>query len=270
MTKPSGLMSLLPPIKDPVEDEEQAKAHAIVMQRINATPVILPAARKEPIENFISFKPSFYEPTPTIKNKEEIKKEKFDRYMDKEYGHEAIKKHVLKEVYQNKKAGRAPYENMSTSSIIVAETIKDKAKASLRKQAAQTDGMMEQIIRTSPTPVKGYVAGATPNGGLAKNKKKFTANNMMVDPKHPDGFRYTDVNDLYKAYGDNPTRYVEEVMYLHEGGAAPTTGVVKPFNNLDSSSFPSNQAQATALSKYGKAYDRLTPMQKKQVDKNKK
>jgi len=59
MTKPSGLMSLLPPIKDPVEDEEQAKAHAIVMQRINAASAALPAARiaDQPL---VSFTPEFY------------------------------------------------------------------------------------------------------------------------------------------------------------------------------------------------------------------
>lgn len=53
-------MSLLPPIKDPVEDEEQAKAHAIVMQRINAASAALPAPtipilEKLSINNYIIF-----------------------------------------------------------------------------------------------------------------------------------------------------------------------------------------------------------------------
>jgi len=63
MIKPSRLMSLLPPIKDPVEDEEQAKAHAIVMQRINAASAALPALpaptipilEKLSINNYIIF-----------------------------------------------------------------------------------------------------------------------------------------------------------------------------------------------------------------------
>ena len=33
---------------------------------------------------------------------------------------------------------------------------------------------MEQVIRNSPTPVKGYVGGATPVRVMQKNKKKFT------------------------------------------------------------------------------------------------
>ena len=60
MIKPSRLMSLLPPIKDPVEDEEQAKAHAIVMQRINAASAALsaptiPILEKLSINNYIIF-----------------------------------------------------------------------------------------------------------------------------------------------------------------------------------------------------------------------
>jgi len=60
MIKPSRLMSLLPPIKDPVEDEEQAKAHPIVMQRINAASAALPAPtipilEKLSINNYIIF-----------------------------------------------------------------------------------------------------------------------------------------------------------------------------------------------------------------------
>ena len=66
-----------------------------------------------------------------IKTKQEIKKEEFDRYMDKEYGHEAIKKDILKQIYQNKKNKKDPYDGMSTASIMVAEIIKDKAKSQL-------------------------------------------------------------------------------------------------------------------------------------------
>ena len=64
-------MSLLPPIKDPVEDEEQAKAHAIVMQRINAASAALPAARiaDQPL---VSFTPEFYKNPEPKKTKKEI------------------------------------------------------------------------------------------------------------------------------------------------------------------------------------------------------
>ena len=102
MTKPSGLMSLLPTIKDPVEDEEQAKAHAIVMQRINAASAALPAARiaDQPL---VSFTPEFYKNPEPKKTKKEIEDIKFKAHMKKEYGDEAIKRDVLKEIYQNKK-----------------------------------------------------------------------------------------------------------------------------------------------------------------------
>ena len=43
----------------------------------------------------------------------------------------------------------------------------------VKKQAAQTDNMMEQVIRNSPTPVKGYVGGATPVRVMQKNKKIY-------------------------------------------------------------------------------------------------
>jgi len=259
MTKPSGLMSLLPPIKDPVEDEEQAKAHAIVMQRINAASAALPAARiaDQPL---VSFTPEFYKNPEPKKTKKEIEDIKFKAHMEKEYGDEAIKRDVLKEIYQNKKAGREPYEGMSQSSIMVAEIVKDKAKATIKKQAAQTDNMMEQVIRNSPTPVKGYVGGATPVRVMQKNKKNLPIN---VDPDHPDGFTFQNDQDTYELYKDNPSRYIEEITYKYEG--VPVSSAVKPYDSLDKSSFPSNPNQQAALRSYGKVFDRLTPLQKKQI-----
>jgi len=236
MTRDTGIRSLLLPVVDPEDERKQAEAKAAVMQRLNVTdtPSTLPAAvdRLTDLSNSIIFKPSFYE--PTIKKKEEIKKEKFDRYMDKEYGHEAIKKHVLKEVYQNKKAGRAPYENMSTSSIIVAETVKDAAKAELAKLK-----------------------------GPPKNKKILP---IEVDPSHPDGFFFKNDEDVYSVYKDDPTRYVEEISRKYEG--TPIKSAVKPFDSMNSDTFPSNQQ--AALASYGRAYNRLTPLQKKQVENGKK
>jgi hypothetical protein len=236
MTRDTGIRSLLLPVVDPDDERMQAEAKAAVMQRLNITdtPTTLPAAvdRLTDLSNSIIFKPSFYE--PTIKKKEEIKKEKFDRYMDKEYGHEAIKKHVLKEVYQNKKAGRAPYENMSTSSIIVAETVKDAAKAEIAKLK-----------------------------GPPKNKKILP---IEVDPSHPDGFYFKDDKDVYDVYKDNPVRYIEEISRKYEG--TPINSAVKEYDHLNKDTYPSNQQ--AALASYGKAYDRLTSMQKKQVENGKK
>ena len=44
---------------------------------------------------------------------------------------------------------------------------------------------------------------------------------------------------------------------------------VKKFDSMDPSSFPSDPKQQAALRSYGRAYDRLTPLQKKQIDNNK-
>ena len=32
---------------------------------------------------------------------------------------------------------------------------------------------------------------------------------VILDPKHPDGFRFAEDNDLYKNYGDTPIRYIQ-------------------------------------------------------------
>jgi hypothetical protein len=96
----------------------------------------------------VNFSPKFYQNTKQKLSKEEVEKEKFDRHMDKEYGHEAIKKDILKQIYQNKKAGKLPYEGMSQSTIIVAEVIKDKAQKQLAKMRSKDSSI------TPPTTVK--------------------------------------------------------------------------------------------------------------------
>ena len=67
--------------------------------------------------------------------------------------------------------------------------------------------------------------------------------------------------DTYDQYKDQPIRYMQEIAYKYDG--SPVTETVKPYNHMDKSSYPSNQA--AALSSYGKAYNRLTPIQKKQI-----
>ena len=247
-----GITSLIP--SDKMEDELQMEreARAAVAKRLNLPSLDLPAARNElPSMPTITFKSDFLQP---VKSKEEVKKEKFDRYMDKEYGHEAIKKDVLKQVYQNKKAGRAPYENMSTSSIIVAETVRDAAKAKLAKLKGPS--IEQQVINYSPVKVQ------------PKNQKKFRGlkGGITVDSEHPDGFRINDDKDLYDVYGKDTTRYIQELTYKYDG--IPIKETVKQFDSMDPSSFPSDPKQQAALSTYGRAYDRLTPLQKKQIENN--
>jgi len=98
----------------------------------------------------------------------------------------------------------------------------------------------------------------------AQNKKKFFKGPIQIDPKHPDGFRLTNDEDLYKHYGDTPVRYIQEIMYKYEDNAKPPVdGVIKKYDNQDPESFPSKQK--LALDKYQRIYNRLNPMQKKQL-----
>ena len=87
-----------------------------------------------------------------------------------------------------------------------------------------------------------------------------------MDPKHPDGFRLAEDNDLYKNYGDTPVRYVQEIRYKYKDGGVPTDSVVKTFDSHNKATFPSDPAQKKALDKYQVVYDKLSPLQKKQLE----
>ena len=246
-----GIRSLIP-VETVDEYNEKMDARSAVMKRINATPTPLPAARiaEQPL---VSFTPEFYKnPEPKL-SKEEVEKKKFDRHMEKEYGHDAIKKDILKQIYQNKKAGKDPYHDMSQSTIMVAEIIKDKAQNELKKfKAKENPSIMQQAINYSPKKI--------PLKVQQKMKKILPIN---VDPDHPDGFTFVKDQDTYETYKDDPSRYTQELAYKYDG--IPVKDTVKPYDALDKSSFPSNPIQQAALRSFGKAYDRLTPLQKTQI-----
>jgi hypothetical protein len=98
----------------------------------------------------------------------------------------------------------------------------------------------------------------------AKNNLK--KEEVILDPKHPDGFRFAGDNDLYKNYGDTPVRYVQEIRYKYKDGPVPTDSVVKTFDGADASTFPSDPEQKKALAKYQMTYNKLSPLQKKQLE----
>ena len=89
---------------------------------------------------------------------------------------------------------------------------------------------------------------------------------INIDPNHPDGFTFKNDMDIYNNYKDTPERYVQEMIYKYEG--VPVKNAVKTFNNMDSSTYPYKQKEA--LNAYSKVYDRLTPLQKKQIANAKK
>ena len=76
---------------------------------------------------------------PTIERYKQFKEDqkfkaeekKFNEDFEKEYGEQAIKNYVRAKVNKNKREGKAPYENMSTSDMIVGEYAKEDAKNKL-------------------------------------------------------------------------------------------------------------------------------------------
>ena len=95
-----GITSLIP--ADKMEDELQLEreAKAAVAKRLNIPSLDLPAARNElpsmaPMPT-ITFRSDFLQP---MKSKEEIKKEKFDRYMASELCSTTMARYTLTKLY---------------------------------------------------------------------------------------------------------------------------------------------------------------------------
>ena len=69
---------------------------------------------------------------PTIERYKQFKEEKkFNENFEKEYSDKAMEKYVRSKVYENKKAGKADYEDLPSSYLIVGEASKDRAKKEL-------------------------------------------------------------------------------------------------------------------------------------------
>tara|TARA_R100000656_G_scaffold104405_1_gene76600 strand:- start:994 stop:1869 length:876 start_codon:yes stop_codon:yes gene_type:complete len=69
---------------------------------------------------------------PTIERYKQFKEEKkFNENFEKEYSDKAMEKYVRSKVYENKKAGKADYEDLPSSYLIVGEAAKDRAKKEL-------------------------------------------------------------------------------------------------------------------------------------------
>jgi len=89
--------------------------------------------------NINNTKPKPQNSNPTIERYKQFKEDqkfkaeekKFNEDFEKEYGEQAIKNYVRAKVNKNKREGKAPYENMSTSDMIVGEYAKEDAKNKL-------------------------------------------------------------------------------------------------------------------------------------------
>ena len=65
------------------------------------------------------------------KQKKKLEDKKFDEEFKKEYSDQAMEKYVRGKVNKNIRAGKAPYEDLPTSYLVVGEHAKDKAKKQL-------------------------------------------------------------------------------------------------------------------------------------------
>ena len=154
MTDKKGIRSLFAIDVLPEEQEAQDRAKETIMQRLNVKPNELQAAEDRYITPLpeIKFEPTFYQPTKT---KEQLEEEKFKRDFEKEYGDEAIKKDILKKINANKRSGKRDYEGFSSSDMIVAEDIREKARAKLKHLQPKKDPtIQQQVINYSPKKVQ--------------------------------------------------------------------------------------------------------------------
>ena len=87
--------------------------------------------------------------------KKKLEEKKFNQHMENEYGAKAIGQHLRKKIYANKKAGRAPYQDFSSSDIIVAEDLKEKAQKRLK--AFQTEEKIKQVSNETKNTLDDYI-----------------------------------------------------------------------------------------------------------------
>ena len=73
------------------------------------------------------------------KKKKALEEKEFNKKFEQEYGDRAIEKDIRAKEMSNRRAGKFPYENFTTSELIVSEHAKDRAK---------------QILKTISTPPK--------------------------------------------------------------------------------------------------------------------
>ena len=141
---------------------------------------------------------------PTIERYKNFKEEKnFNREFEREYSDKAIEKYVRSKVHKNRQLGKADYEDLPTSYLIVGEAAKDKAKKKLEEIRAseklelKPDYLLQKeiIINNNPQPsmpsldewmrVKAPIE-KDPPGITGLNKvKRFKRSADLTDQKFP-------------------------------------------------------------------------------------
>ena len=261
MIDDKGIRNLVPGVVLPDEQKEIDDARKYIRNKLGPIEK-LPAASNELISDYLPTR--IVEKLPVVEIKDEFgftKKEnkKIEEYLTRD-------RSKSKGAWQAfVKASDDPQKPKNVHAVEYMEQMKKK-HGSYDKyyKGLEKFGIEESQVKHPDYP-KISDQPILRNNINAANKTK-----VIIDSKHPDGFRFLENEDLYKNFKDTPLRYVQEVMYKYKDGAAPTDSVVKTFNNLDSSTFPSDPVQKKALAKYQVMYDKLSPIQKKQLDATKK
>ena len=245
MTERKGIRALVPPFVLPEEEQEMLKARAAVMKKIDAAPN-LPAAPTLSSSDVSFLSSSLHKPI-IEKLPDEVKDEDgFTPSMNREL-HAYLTR-------PDPKIKETPKETWNRL---------DKNEKRRQQQLVKSWGL-EKDPSINPAIFKNNINNKK---NVYQPKKNFLKKvEIEVDAKHPDGFRLTKDEDLYKYYGKEPLRYVQEIGYKYDG--TPITETVKEFSHYDKTSYPSNYtpSQKNHIKMYQNIYDDLTPQQRKQVD----
>ena len=246
MTERKGIRALVPPFVLPEEEQEMLKARAAVMKKIDAAPN-LPAAPTLSSSD-ISFLSSNLHKPIIEKLPDEVK----DEYGFTPSQNREIDAYLSRPDPKIKETPKETWKRLDDNE-------KRRQKQLLKNWGLDKDpSIKQQVINYSPNKV---------NKNVYQPKKNFLKKvEIEVDAKHPDGFRLTEDEYLYKYYGKEPLRYVQEIGYKYDG--TPITETVKEFDSYDKTTYPSNYtpSQKNHIKMYQNIYDDLTPKQRKQVD----
>jgi len=257
-TQDKGLRSLYPNVVLPDEEKEIQDAKDYIKRKVGDIDK-LHAAPSLSSEDINILSTNLHKPII-----EKLPEEKKD-----EYGYTPSQNREIEEYLTRPKD---PHAKGTWDRFVKFNKEEDK-----RRDRIEEEKKLEKLkkfgIEESSTRAAGYPVVSKPPilknniNSLPKNKKILPAlkGSVQVDPKHPDGFRLTDDEDLYKHYADTPVRYIQEIMYKYENDAPVPTETVKRFDSMDKSSYPSDANQKKLLTKYQSIYNKLNPVQKKQL-----
>jgi hypothetical protein len=135
--------------------------------------------------------------------KQKLEDKKFKENFEKEYGDKAMGQHIRAKVYKNRKLGKADYEGLPSSDIIVGEHFKEKAKKKLeaiksseilRKPETDAIAVIENIRNEAPAPMPTLQEWLNERAPTTKDPlgitgldevKKFRNNVSLTDLRFP-------------------------------------------------------------------------------------